>query len=136
MQQMFMNCTALTSIPLFDTANVTIMTSMLYNTSITHIPLMDTSRVTDFRNFCHGTLENATLVEVPLLDTSSATNVSSMFRYQLNVESGALDLYNQMSTQTYPPTTHDACFDWCGRDTTTGAAELAQIPTSWGGTMS
>lgn len=136
MQQMFMNCTALTSIPVFDTANVTIMSSMLYNTSITHIPLMDTSRVNNFRDFCHGTLENATLVEVPLLDTSSATNVSGMFRYQLNVESGALDLYNQMSTQTYPPATHDTCFDWCGRDTTTGAAELAQIPTSWGGTMS
>lgn len=136
MQSMFLNCTALTSIPLFDTSNVTNMSGMLSGTSITHVPPMDTSRVTDFHNFCHGNLNNATLVEIPLLDTSSATNVSSMFRYQLNVESGALDLYNQMSTQTYPPITYDACFEWAGRDTTSGAAELAQIPTSWGGTMS
>lgn len=135
MNGMFSGCTSLTSIPLFNTSNVTIMTNMLQNTSLTHIPLMDTSKVTNFLNFCHGNLNNATLVEIPLLDTSSATNVSAMFRYQLNVERGALDLYNQMSTQTYPPTTYGACFEWAGRDTTSGAAELAQIPTSWGGTM-
>jgi hypothetical protein len=40
-------------------------------------------------------------------------------------------LYQQASTQTNPPTNHDATFRSCGRDTTTGAAELAQIPSDW-----
>jgi hypothetical protein len=31
-------------------------------------------------------------------------------------------------------TDHTYTFAWCGRDTITGAAELAQIPSSWGGT--
>jgi hypothetical protein len=57
--------------------------------------------------------------------------------YQCNhVESGALALYQQASTQTTPPSNHDGTFKNCGQDTTTGAAELAMIPTGWGGTGS
>ena len=74
------------------------------------------------------------ITRVPLYDTSSATNVSNMFQRCYNVESGALALYEQMSTQATVPTTHSKTFELCGRDTTTGAAELAQIPGSWGGT--
>jgi len=47
------------------------------------------------------------------------------------VESGALALYQQASTQATPPAYHHYTFYRCGRDTTTGAAELAQIPSSW-----
>ena len=43
-------------------------------------------------------------------------------------------MYQQMSTQATPPTSYTDTFKNCGRDTTTGAAELAQIPESWGGT--
>jgi hypothetical protein len=50
------------------------------------------------------------------------------------VETGALALYQQASTQATPPSKHDSTFWNCGRDTVTGAAELAQIPSSWGGT--
>lgn len=65
---------------------------------------------------------------------TSATTVDWCFAGCSNVESGALALYNQMSTQTTPPQYHQYCFTNCGRDTVTGAAELAQIPSSWGGT--
>lgn len=76
------------------------------------------------------------LTEVPLLSTDSCTNVDRMFYNCYNVASGALALYTQMSTQTTPPASHTDCFLNCGRDTVTGTAELAQIPSSWGGTMS
>jgi hypothetical protein len=57
-----------------------------------------------------------------------------MFIDCTNVQSGALALYQQMSTQTTQPTVYGDCFTNCGSNTTTGAAELAQIPASWGGT--
>ena len=77
----------------------------------------------------------AALITVPLFNTTSMTNVGYMFVRCFNVESGALALYNQMSTQANPPIDHNRTFFRCGRDTVTGAAELAQIPASWGGTM-
>lgn len=75
------------------------------------------------------------LTSVPLLDTSSVKYMDYTFYGCYAVESGALALYQQASTQASPPTSHTATFGDCGRDTVTGAAELAQIPTSWGGTM-
>lgn len=91
----------------------------------------DTSEVTDAStafNNCWG------FKAVPLLDTGKMSNVNSMFYQCFNVEEGALALYTQMSSQTTPPSNHSSAFYLCGRDTTTGAAELAQIPASWGGT--
>lgn len=138
MEYCFGYCDKLTSIALFDTSSVTNMCHMLTRCeSLTSIPLFDTHNVTDFSYMCFGHSFSGwmPLIHVPLFDTSSATNVLFMFGGAKNVESGALALYQQMSTQANPPTTHDRCFEGCGADTVTGAAELAQIPTSWGGTM-
>jgi len=55
----------------------------------------------------------------------------SMFYNCYKVESGALALYQQASTQATPPSSHSGTFSNCGRDTVTGAAELAQIPSNW-----
>ena len=105
---MFKNCTGLTTVPAFDTSGVTNISQMFSGCS--------------------------SLSSVPLFDTSSATNMNSMFYNCTAVESGALALYTQASTQATPPSSHSNTFTNCGSGTTTGAAELAQIPTSWGGT--
>lgn len=76
------------------------------------------------------------LEEIQLFDTRSVTNMSSMFSNCYNVQSGALALYQQVSTQATVPTHNENTFYQCGASTTTGAAELAQIPSSWGGTGS
>jgi len=100
-------------------------------TSLTNVALFDTSNVTDMA----GMFQNCTALSVvPLFDTTNATNIAGMFENCYNVQSGALALYQQASTQTNPPTNHINTFLNCGRDTVTGAAELAQIPSSWGGT--
>jgi surface protein len=78
----------------------------------------------------------SSLTTVPLFDTSSCTDMSYMFKSCTNVQSGALALYQQASTQATPPSNYSGCFESCGSNTVTGRAELAQIPTSWGGTMS
>lgn len=75
------------------------------------------------------------LTRVPLFDLSSTANTYNMFNGCTAVETGALALYQQVSSQSNPPSSHTGMFTNCGSGTTTGAAELAQIPTDWGGTM-
>lgn len=132
MYGMFHDCSSLTSVQLFDTSNVTTMESMFLECSnLTSVPLFDTSNVTNMNsmlNLC------GQLTTIPLFDTSKATDMGYMFSGCTRVQSGALALYQQASTQTTPPSNHNNTFNNCGRDTTTGGAELAQIPSSWGGT--
>lgn len=157
-EYMFYGCFALQSVTLFDTSNVTKAGCMFYNCrALQSVPLFDLSSVTDAASMfaaCY-TLQSVPLFDlssavymgemfsrclalrsVPLFDTSSATDVVGMFRECTSVESGALALYQQMSSQAalQPYANHRSAFLYCGSDTTTGAAELAQIPTSWGGT--
>ena len=134
MEDMFANCSSLTSVPLFDTSSCTNMMSMFSKcSSLTTVPIFDTSSVTDMKNMFKSC---SSLTAVPLLDTSSCTNMMTMFRDCTLVQSGALALYQQASTQANPPTYYVDCFDNCGSNTETGRAELAQIPSSWGGTGS
>lgn len=97
--------------------------------------IRNTSSVTNFNSFLSMGRVTAAYTSIPLFDTSSAVDVTEMFRNAQNVTTGALAMYQQMSTQSNPPTTITDCFASCGSNTVTGAAELAQIPTSWGGTM-
>ena len=71
------------------------------------------------------------LTAIPLFDTSSVINMDNTFSGCYRVESGALALYNQASSQTTPPSNHSYTFRNCGSNTVTGAAELAQIPDDW-----
>lgn len=108
MEEMFYRCESLVSVALFDTSNVTSTRAMFFGcTSLTSIPLFNTSNVTNMLSMCNGCT---------------------------NVQSGALALYQQASTQANPPSNHGDTFKNCGIRTTTGAAELAQIPSDWGGT--
>ena len=152
MNGMLFNCNLLTSVPLFDTSNVISLASTFeycsslttlpsFNTSkvtdmnymcahcsaLTTLPTFNTSKVTDMRYMC---VNCTSLTKVPLLNTSSLLNAIAMFANCYKVTSGAYALYNQMANQVNVPT-HTQCFTNCGRDTTTGAAELAQIPTGW-----
>ena len=132
MRDMLNGCTALTTVPLFDTSSVTEMARMFFLcTSLTTVPLFDTSSVTNMAFMFNGC---KALTTVPLFDTSSVTEMGYMFSGCKNVQSGALALYQQASTQANPPSIYYACFLNCGSLTVTGAQELAQIPSSWGGT--
>lgn len=126
---MFGHCLALTTVPLFNTSNVTDMEAMFTSCeSFITSPLFDTSKVTNMSSMFNG----CNLIKsIPLFDTSKVTNMNYMFALCYKVESGALALYNQASSQATPPTNHKQTFYNCGRDTTTGAAELAQIPSDW-----
>jgi surface protein len=129
MFRMFLNCSNLISVPLFDTSSVTNMNRMFVGcSSLTSVSLFDTSNVTEMSYMFNGC---SSLTSVPLFDTSKVTYMNSMFYNCTNVQTGALALYQQASSQVNPPTNHNATFYSCGRDTQTGAAELAQIPDDW-----
>ena len=132
MNYLFCNATSLIKVELFDTSNVTSMEQMFYYCSaLTNVPLFDTANVTNM----HSMFSNcSSLSLVPLLNTSKVTNFRTVFWNCRNVEGGALALYQQASSQATPPSDHHDSFLSCGRNTTTGAAELAQIPSDWGGT--
>jgi hypothetical protein len=101
------------------------------NTNLLEVVGANTSSCTDMIDLFRSC---KSLTSVPLFDTSSCTKMDNMFKSCYNVQSGALALYQQASTQATPPYNHSGCFADCGRDTVTGAAELAQIPQDWGGT--
>lgn len=128
-RSMFSNCTSLVTVPLFVTSNLTNTVWMFNNcTSLISVPLFDTSKVSNMRemfNHC------SSLTSIPLFDTTSTTNMTSMFYGCVKVETGALALYQQASSQTNPPSSHNDTFYQCGKNTQTGAAELAQIPSDW-----
>jgi surface protein len=111
-----------------NTSNVTAM-AYLFNgcTSLTSVPLFDTSSVT---NMAYLFNDCTSLTSVPLFDTSKVSNTYNMLNNCYKVASGALALYQQVSSQTTQPY-HYQMFRNCGRDTITGAAELAQIPSGW-----
>lgn len=153
MRYMFYGCSSLTSVPLFNTSSATDMSFMFCSCSnLTSVPLLDTSKCSNMQQMFDGcssltsvplfdTSSATTMISmfqncsslrsVPLLDTSSATNTITMFSYCIHVESGALALYQQASSQANPPEKHSEMFRNCGYLTTSGAAELAQIPGGW-----
>lgn len=71
------------------------------------------------------------LKNVPLFDATDITNCEEAFAYCTKVESGALAAYNELVSKSAQITSYSGCFRSCGSDTTTGAAELAQIPSGW-----
>ncbi len=130
MQYMFKNCESFTTIStVFDTSSVTNMLGMFHNSSVLQsVPLFDTSNVTSMRAMFEFDGE---LTSIPLFNTSKVTDMERMFEFCRKVQSGALALYQQASTQANPPSLHNMTFYACGSDTQTGAAELAQIPYEW-----
>lgn len=121
----------LESVALFDTSNATTMSHIFnYCSSLTSVPLFNTSSAITMEGMFYGC---TSLTSVPLFDTYYVTNMNNMFNGCTNVQSGALALYQQASTQDNPVGDHYMTFTDCGSNTTTGHAELAQIPSSWGG---
>ena len=131
MSNMFNGCSGLKTVPLFDTRNVTNMSSMFTScTGLKTVPLFDTSEVTNMNDVFNGC---SVLQSIPLFDISGVTQVRRTFKNCRNVESGAKALYDKLVLREISSTYHTDCFTNCGIDTPTGAAELAQIPASWGG---
>jgi hypothetical protein len=102
-------------------------------TTLATLNALDLHSATTIRYLLHG----ATSLVSPLNITlgGAITNCNHAFYNCKKVPSGAKALYDVLSTQTTLPTDYSNCFTGCGSSTDSGRTELAQIPTSWGGTM-
>lgn len=111
-----------------NTTGVTNMYKFCYNQELlTSVVLFDISSVTDTSRMFASCVR---LRSIPAFNPSlSLTNADYMFNRCWAVESGALALYNTMSTLNI--SSHFSTFRDCGSDTISGAAELAQIPSGW-----
>ena len=94
--QLFSGCSSLQSVPLFNTASVTFMTSMFQNcSSLQSVPLFNTASVTNMQTMFQNCLA---LRSVPLFNTASVTTMASMF---LNCRGlGYVPLFNTASVTT------------------------------------
>lgn len=102
------------------------------NTAIETLSLTGTQNVTNMNTLCAAC---SSLKAVPDFDVSSVSSCQGAFDGCSNVESGSLNMYNKLSALGSQITSSiDRTFYGCGSNTVTGAAELAQIPSSWGGT--
>lgn len=133
---MFEDCSSLTSVNPFDISGITNSNfgggayRMFKNcSSLTTCPAFNTVNLRGMEEMYKGC---TSITAVPLYDTTNALYMSYMFQDCVNVQSGAYNLYNQAkdnaNLRAY------LCFDNCGTNTTSGTAELAQIPEYWGGT--
>ena len=131
----FESCKNLTYISPFDTSACQSFNAMFSGASaLESVPAFDTGSGLWFADmFSYMT----SLRAVPSnLDTSLALDVKYMLNGCTAVESGALALYTQMSTQATPPSSYTNCFQGCGSGAPSSApihAEMQQIPASWGG---
>ena len=77
MESMFSYCTALTTVPTFDTHTVGHMSFMFYEcSSLTEVPAFDTANVTGMSSMFY---DCSSLIEVPAFDTASVTDMGAMF---------------------------------------------------------
>lgn len=96
-------------------------------TNLVRVPAMDTSSV-EFLGGTFGFCSN--LQAIPDLPVDNVSYASNAFHSCTSVASGILSMYNKLSA-TGKVDSHNDTFRSCGSSTTTGAAELAQIPDDW-----
>lgn len=91
---------------------------------------LNATGVTNMERFCDCS-QTYMRGTIPLFDTTALTDVTNCFYECYYVDGGQLALYQQMSTQANPPSSHSGCFNSCGSNSTTGSEELAQIGSGW-----
>lgn len=141
-QDAFWNCRSLVDVPKLNIQDVyyqdmydpslSVNYTNLFNNckSLTQIPILDYTNATCTNNMFEGCTG---LTKINHIHLPNVRTCGLMFKDCVNVETGALKLYQELSTQANPPTRYEECFKNCGINTATGLAELQQIPQSWGG---
>lgn len=124
-------CTNITEIIDSNIPHVTSMRSAFSSCrSLTYVDVkkFDTSRIIDMWGLFRAC---GALTSIPMIKTDNAQDVQFMFEYCYNVETGILDMYNQLTTQAAPPPLYQGCFAYCGTWTESGTAENNQLPAIW-----
>ena len=136
-QSMFRDCYSLEEVKSIETSNALTNVQQMFNSAglKKQPPIFNTSKVSNFTSMFRGTSDSKNnFIEIPEYEYSSAETVDYMFEECRKIESGIVSCYNKLSALpavTADKYSYSRCFRNCGKDTTSGAAELAQIPNSW-----
>lgn len=132
--RLFNSCPRIVNCILKNTSSIVNAQSLFYSNSIKleTINALDLSSATNISYLFRGCKYLTSPLNITL--SGAVTDCRNAFQNCYLVPSGALTIYNSLSGQATPPSNHSNCFTDCGRDSVTGAAELAQIPSGWGGT--
>lgn len=125
----FRKCTSLVEFPAWDCSTVQNMSLAFAECDrLTKVNIYNTHNVTDMSQMF---ATDTAFVNMPTFEVDSLTNVESMFDYCSSMPSGILNMYNRLDALGSQITNHLHCFRNCGRYSTSGAEELAQIPDDW-----
>lgn len=92
---------------------------------LTQVPL----KLTGYADYAFRNCKSLTYM--PLLDVSSVTACPKMFEGCINIAGGMLDVYDVLKVNCVSYSSHVQAFTGCGINSTTGRAELMQIPSDW-----
>lgn len=104
-------------------------------TTLTTLNALDLHSATSITYLLYGATSLVSALDIRL--SGIVTDCSRAFYNCTKVPSGALALYNSLSSQATPPSSYSNCFTNCGNSAAQDApihTEMAQIPTTWGGT--
>lgn len=135
--QTFIRNYELRNVPCYNTASCNRFEGTFYAcTSLTQLPNFDMSyyswngngpNLKQYANDCESLTVLPDLSS--LVDGKVLYSCEGAFSMCYNVADGITAAYNKLSSLT--PQTYAHCFYNCGRDTVTGAAQLANIPDDW-----
>lgn len=129
MDGMFFRCIQSRAFPNFDTSSCTSFWSTFDRCAyISKYPKFDHSKATSIRAMY---AYNSSLCYLPdCSDVTSSLNACQYaFQNTYSTMKGITNAYNYLSAAN--PTNYAGTFQNCGRDTPTGSAELANIPSDW-----
>jgi surface protein len=96
LNQTFLNCGSLISVPLFDTSNISNWPNAFQGCgSLTTVPLFNTANATNMQQMFQSC---GSLTSVPLFNTANVTNMVSMFQYCYSLTS--VPLFNTANVTT------------------------------------
>lgn len=127
---LFRNCSAITIIGKMDLSNVTNATLMCGDCTklgFFRDMNMDSLSIADGMFLHCGILQ----VIPDFGQLPNITTVQSMFQGCRYVNTGILALYNILSARITTASKYRYCFRQCGDTSSSGSAELAQIPSGW-----
>lgn len=102
---MFYNCSNLKSVPNYDTSKVTDISYIFYNSGLETMPNWDTSKVTTFNYAFYGTK-----LKEAVVNTDSATNISSMFQNAQQLERAEISSMDRITSQYSVSSYANGCY--------------------------
>lgn len=127
---MFYNCNRLTNVCVMDLSTLSIANFMF--SDCTYLQVFPSMNLDNLAGAGGMFQRCSSLLEVPDFgQLPNISNVGGMFYNCTHVRSGALAMYNILSTRITTYAYYRQCFYNCGSMTQTGSAELVQIPSGW-----